>query len=67
MNDYFMCKVIPERSVCLEVTLYPGMSILKKSADLTPTPRKGEGNYANLKVHSHSVLTTLVLSSLTPS
>jgi hypothetical protein len=35
--------------VYLEVTLYPGMSILKKSADLTPTPQKGEGNYAKLK------------------
>jgi hypothetical protein len=35
--------------VYLEVILYPGMSILKKSADLTPTPQMGEGNYAKLK------------------
>jgi len=62
-----MCKAIPERSVYLDVTLYPGMSILKQSVDLEPTPQKGEGNYANLKVHSHLVLRTLVLSPLTPS
>jgi hypothetical protein len=37
----------------MEVTLYPGMSILKKSGDLTPTPQKGEENYANLKARSH--------------